>query len=354
MGPLSDRFGRLRPMLIGTIIYTLGSFGCALAPDIWTFSACRLFAALGASASLVIPSACVRDISHGNAAARLMSQLVLVMGVVPILAPTLGGLVLAITSWRSIFWASGVYGLICIVVLTRALPETLPRARRQSFSAMALLTRYLFLARDRAFITNAMIAGFSAFMSFTYLSAAAGVFIHIFGFTPAHFGMMFGLFALCMIGASQLNGMLVGKIDVHRLLTIAIVVAVLGTLALTGFSAAAVFAAGLHNPVDATMLIPITLALMLALGTTGAIGPNATVGAMLDHPQLAGSAAAFIGTLQYVLGACAGGLISIMPSNSPLPMAGTMLMGAVIMLMLAALRPAPSGAAPADIVPMGH
>ncbi|MBS4076381.1 multidrug effflux MFS transporter [Ameyamaea chiangmaiensis] len=370
MGPLSDRFGRLRPMMIGTVIYTIASFGCAMASDIWVFSAFRLIAALGASASLVIPSACVRDIAHGNVAARMMSQLVLVMGVVPILAPTIGGLVLQFTSWRSIFWASGVYGLVCIVVLWRVLPETLSDDLRQSFSPMALFSRYVFLMRDRAFITNAMIAGFSAFLSFTYLSAAASVFIHVFGFSPAHFGMMFGIFAVGMIGASQINGMLVGRVDANRMLTVAIAMAVVGTLILTGLSVEAVFrmhpdgealrhlgGGGGAHPIPVVLLWLIIAALMISLAPTGIIGPNAMVGAMVNHPRLAGSAAAFIGTLQYVLGAGAGGMIGSMPSHTPLPMAGTMLMGAVIMAMLAALRPAvPAGAGVAaeDVMPMGH
>jgi len=356
MGPLSDRFGRIRPMLIGTIVYTICSFGCALAGDIWTFSGFRLVAAIGASASLVIPSACVRDIAHGNMAARMMSQLVLVMGVVPILAPTLGGFVLEFTSWRSIFWASGVYGLVCIAVLLRVLPETLNRDNRQSFSPMALVTRYIFLVRDRSFITNAMIAGFSAFLSFTYLSAAATVFIHVFGFSPSHFGMMFGVFAVGMIGASQLNGFLVGRIDAHRMLTLAMLVALVGTMILTGLAVLFVFRQKTGLAIEPWLMCAIVGALLVALAPTGIIGPNATVGAMINHPKLAGTAAAFIGTLQYVLGACAGGMIGMMPSHTPIPMAGTMLMGAVIMLMLSVLRPAPvpGEQAAQDVMPIAH
>ncbi|WP_308719685.1 multidrug effflux MFS transporter [Komagataeibacter xylinus] len=351
MGPLSDRFGRRRPMLVGTLVYTLASVGCAMARDIPTFSFFRFVASLGASASLIIPSACVRDMSHGNESARLMSRLVLVMGVVPILAPTLGGLVLSIASWRSIFWAAAVYGVICIGLIWRVLPETLQPANRSEFSPVTLFSRYVMLARDRGFITHAMIAGFACFMSFTYLSAAPSVFIHQFGLTPAHFGMMFGVFAVCMIGASQLNGVLVGRIDAARILGVSVGVAVAGTMAMTVMAIVIAFAMqhGGHPPL--WMLGCLILAMMVSLGTTGIIGPNATVGALADHPRFAGSASAFVGTLQYVLGAVAGAFVGMLPANSPLPMAGVMLMGAAIMMVMVLLRPArvptslPAGAA---------
>ncbi|MBB2202210.1 multidrug effflux MFS transporter [Gluconacetobacter tumulisoli] len=339
MGPLSDRFGRRMPMLVGTLVYTLASVGCALAPDIWTFSSFRLLASLGASASLVIPSACVRDMSHGNEAARLMSRLVLVMGVVPILAPTIGGFVLSFTTWRSIFWASAVYGLACTFLVARVLPETLPPGERSVMSPVALASRYLLLVRDRGFITNALVAGFACFMSFTYLSAAPSVFIHLFGFSPAQFGMLFGVFAVCMIGASQLNGMLVGRIDATRILGLSVGAAVLGTVAMTVVSIVMAFVMKGGAVLHGLALVPLVLAMMLALGTTGIIGPNATVGAMADHPRLAGSAAAFIGTLQYVLGAVAGAVVGMLPGSTPVPMAGVMLLGAVIMMLMVLLRP---------------
>ncbi|GBQ28645.1 multidrug ABC transporter [Gluconacetobacter sacchari DSM 12717] len=346
MGPLSDRFGRRMPMLLGTLVYTLASVGCAMAADIWTFSSFRLLASLGASASLVIPSACVRDISYGNEAARMMSRLVLVMGVVPVLAPTLGGFVLSFTSWRSIFWASAAYGLICTVLVARVLPETLPERERSIMPPLALASRYGMLARDRGFITNAMIAGFGAFMSFTYLSAAPSVFIHLFGFTPAGFGMLFGVFAACMIGASQLNGVLVGRIDAGRILGLSVSTAVLGTVGMLVVSVVMAFAIHGGKMPHGLELVPLVLAMMVALGTTGIIGPNATVGAMADHPRLAGSASAFIGTLQYVLGAIAGALVGMLPRTTPVPMAGVMLLGAVIMLLMVLLRPArPAGEA---------
>ena len=126
-GPLSDRLGRRGPLVVGTVIYTLASVGCAVAPDLFTLSLMRLVAALGGSASMVITRAIVRDLTDGHAAARMMSKLMLVMGAAPILAPTLGGLVLAFAGWQAIFWICALYGAVSCVFVALLLPETLPR-----------------------------------------------------------------------------------------------------------------------------------------------------------------------------------------------------------------------------------
>ncbi|QNT77497.1 multidrug effflux MFS transporter [Entomobacter blattae] len=336
LGPLSDRFGRRGPMLIGTVIYTLSSIGCAMAPNIVVFSVFRFFASLGASASLVVPSAAVRDIVRGNMASKMMSQLVLIMGIVPILAPTLGGLVLHVTTWRAIFWASAVYGMVCIFMIWRVLPETLIVEKRVFLPISAFLGRYITLCKDRGFISHSVISGFSAFVSFTYLSAAPAVFMHLFGLTPAQFGMMFGLFAVGMIGASQLNGMLVSRVGSRKLLSLSTFLAMVGTLILTIL---AIIVELEQIPLHGGVMIAFVVFLLLTLATTGMIGPNAMVGALANHPRFAGSAAAFIGTLQYVLGAVAGFIIGKLPVHSVIPMAVTMLLGSIAMVIAARLRP---------------
>ncbi|AQS89496.1 multidrug effflux MFS transporter [Neoasaia chiangmaiensis] len=340
MGPLSDRFGRRIPMLLGMLVYTIGSVGCAMSTSLWEMCGFRLLAAIAASASIVIPSACVRDLSSGNAAAKLMSKLILIQGVVPILAPMLGGMALDYISWRAIFWVSAGYGGICVLLLLRIFPETLRPEARRELRPLSLLHRYTGIARDRSFITNGMIWGFSGFLSFTYLTAAPTVFEHIFGFTPAHYGMLFGLFAVCMIGASQINGALVGRVSAGRLLGIALAIAIVGAIALL-----VVVMLGEQYPSPEThqirkiMLLPIVGCMMITLGTTGIIGPNAMVGALSNQPQYAGSASAFAGTLQYALGSLASTAIGLLPSDTPAPMAALMLFAALMMGFFAVFRP---------------
>lgn len=340
MGPLADRFGRRLPMLFGMAAYALGSIGCALSTSLTEMCVFRFIAAVAASASIVIPSACVRDLCTGNRAAKLMSRLILIQGVVPILAPMLGGMALAYISWRAIFWASAAYGIACVGLLAFVFPETLPRTMRRELRPVLLLNRYVSIMRDRAFLTNTFIWGFGGFLSFTYLTAAPTVFERLFGFTPSHYGMLFGLFAVGMIGAAQVNGALVGKLNTNRLLGIALVVGLIGALALF-----ATVMVGAQHPTHEShhmrqiMLIPIVAFMMITLGTTGVTGPNAMVGALSNQPHYAGSASALAGTFQYALGSLASTAIGLLPSDTPIPMAALMLIGSLMMCAFAAFRP---------------
>lgn len=328
-GPFSDRFGRRLPLLLGGVLYTLASIGCAVAHDLWSFTACRFIAALGASAAMVVPAATVRDVSEGADAARKMSTLVLIMGVVPILAPAIGGVVLGFASWRVIFWAAAVYGVVCLALVWRVLPETLPRERRSALPPVALLARYLHIARDAQFSTNAVIGGFSTFVCFAYLGGAPGLFIRELHFTPTQFGVLFGLNAVAMIGASQINGLLVRRVGVSRLLHVAVAAALAASLLLVVASLAR-----RAHPTAAMFVAPV----MLCLAPLGLIGPNATVGALARHAQHAGSAAALLGTLQYMLGAASGFIIGLLPGGTPLSMAGLMAAGALGMVIADRVR----------------
>lgn len=339
VGPLSDRLGRRAPLILGNTLFALASAVCAAAPDITTFSVARFVASMGASASLVIPTACVRDlVPDQREGARMMSRLVMVMGVVPILAPMLGGIVVSFVSWRVIFWASAVYGLLSVLLVLRFLPETLPFELRVKLSPITLLTRYLALLAHRGFLTHALIAAFCTFISFSYLTASSPVFIVVFGFSPLHFSMLFGVFAVFMIGASQINGMLVTRFDPHRILTVSVLISLFGAFLLAGVSAwiaqSPVPPHGLDTPV---LLLIATM--IICLGATGLIYPNATMGALADHARVAGAASALAGTMQYIFGSMAGLLIGFLPAGTPLPMAIGMLTGALCMALILPFRP---------------
>ena len=194
-GTLADRYGRRVPLIVGTAIYTVANAGCALAPDLFTFSALRFVAALGGSAGMVIPRAIVRDLADGHAAAQLMSKLMLVMGVAPILAPTLGGLVLTVAPWHAIFWITAVYGAVCCLLVWRLLPDTLPSERRVRVGVSLLVPRFIAILRDRVFLAWTLMGGFGMFSMFAYIGGSAPVLIQRFHFTPPQYGMLFGLSA---------------------------------------------------------------------------------------------------------------------------------------------------------------
>ena len=327
-GSLSDRFGRRWPLLIGLLVYSVASTGCALATDMTTLSIMRIIAAFGGSAGMVIPRAMVRDFADGNAAARLMSQLMLVMGVAPVLAPTLGGLMLSVTNWRAIFWFGSGFGLFSTLFVIFVLPDTLAPERRTSLRLASLATRYLTIIRERGFITHAMTATMGSFGMFAYLGGSPGVFIDIFHLAPVQYGMLFGFNSIAFIGCTQLNSRLLNRFGSSRLLRMAVRIYLFGAcvLVLNAF-------AGWGGLLG--ILLPITL----CLSAQGLVFPNAIVGALSRHAGQAGSASALTGTLQFGLGAVSGLVVGLLSDGTPRPMALLMLLGAGGAVLADRLRP---------------
>jgi DHA1 family bicyclomycin/chloramphenicol resistance-like MFS transporter len=327
-GTLSDRFGRRGPLMVGTGIFTLASIGCALAPDIASLAVCRALAAFGGAASAVIPRAVVRDLADGHAAARLMSRLMLIMGAAPILAPTAGALLLDSAGWRSIFWISAAYGLLSALLVWRLLPDTLPPHQRLRRSAMALLADYLQIAKERGFITNALMGGCTMFTIFAFLGGAPEVYIQHFGIAPTQFGLLFAVSAAGFIGASQVNPWLLTRFGARRVPEMALWTAILviGALAVSAFTGIGGF-------------LGIYLPIVLAMGCCALVMPNSAVGALSRHPTRAGSASALMGTLQFCLAASGSALVGALSDGTPAAMGGLMLAGVVAALAMARLRP---------------
>jgi DHA1 family bicyclomycin/chloramphenicol resistance-like MFS transporter len=327
-GPLSDRFGRRGPLIAGTALYTLASVGCALAPDLLTLSLMRLLAALGGSASMIGPRAIVRDLADGHAAARMMSQLMLVMGAAPILAPTLGGLVLKVADWHAIFWLAAAYGAICCVVVWLVLPDTLPPQNRTRNGIAAQASRYARIFTERGFITHACIGCFAMFGLFAYIGGAPDVFITRFRLTPSVFGVLFGGCALGLIGMSQFNPTLLRRFGAGPVLRIAVRGYFVATLCL-----------GVLAVAQVGYWYLIALPLLVCTSFTGLTLPNATVGALSPHPHHAGSASALFGTMQYGAGAFSGVLVGALSDGTARPMAFLMMFGAAAAALADLYRP---------------
>jgi len=316
-GTLSDRFGRRGPLVVGTLVYTAASVGCALAPDMAWLAAFRFLAAFGASASSVIPRAVVRDLSTGLEAARIMSRLILVMGAAPILAPSLGGLLLGVAGWRSIFWVAAAYGAVSCALVLRLLPDTLPPERRLRLGPAALLRNYGRILAEPVFLTHVLLGSAVMFGMFAYISGAPAVFIGHFGITPGRFAIVFGLTAVGFIGGSQLNPFLVGRYGHGRVLTVASATLLVAALALLALAATGT--GGLWG-----VLLPIVL--YMAAGSM--VLPNSAVGALSRHGQRAGTASALMGTLQFTVAAFGSLAVAAVADGTPGPMAGVILLGA--------------------------
>jgi DHA1 family bicyclomycin/chloramphenicol resistance-like MFS transporter len=336
-GAISDRFGRRAPLLLGTALYTAASVGCALSGSIAALACWRFIAALGGSASMIVPRAIVRDLSEGHAAARMMAQLTLILGAAPILAPSLGGLVLLVANWRGIFWITTSYGLLAILLTAAFLPDTQRREHRMALSPAALLSRYRFILGDRGFMTNALILGFTAFALFAYLGGMPIMFILQYHYPPYAFAIVFGAVAGSYIFASQLNMALVRAVGLHRALSLA----TSAYLVMVGIVLAVALAD--HRSVTVGP-IGFALALALAQAVTGFIIPTATVGALHAHASHAGSASAMLGTLQFLVGACGGLLTGLLTDGTSLPTASLMLGGAAAVKIADLCRPNPAAA----------
>jgi len=329
-GSLADRYGRRGPLVVGTAIYTLANAGCALAPDLFTLSALRFVAAFGGSASMVIPRAIVRDLADGHAAAHLMSRLMLVMGVAPILAPTLGGLILGFAPWHATFWLTAVYGAICCALVWRFLPDTLPPNRRMQLGFGNLASRYASVLRDRVFLAYALIGGCGMFGMFAYIGGSPPVLIQRFAFSPAQYGMLFGASAGAFILSSQINPRILPQFGAARVLRVGTVVYLAAAIVL--LTCAVLGVGGVYG---------VVLPVVFAMGSMGFVMPNSAVGALSRHAAQAGSASALMGTIQFCLAALSGVLVGALSDGSARPMATLMLIGAVGAVVADRLRPKP-------------
>ncbi|HET9194608.1 MAG TPA: Bcr/CflA family multidrug efflux MFS transporter [Vicinamibacterales bacterium] len=309
-GPISDRWGRKRALYFGLTLFSVSSVGCAMARDVTALIALRFMQALGGCAPLVVPRAVVRDYFDQRGSVRMLSVLMLVMGLAPILAPLVGGQLLVNFGWRSVFWLLAAYGAFWLVIVAAFLHESLPPARRRRQRAADVVATYLGLLRDRTYIgyvlTGALIfAGLLA-----YISGSPFVFIELFGVPPEQYGLFFGVNAIGIIIASQVNRWLANKYDARHIISAVLPVsvtagAVLLIDAATGFG-------GFPG-----ILVP----LFFYIATHGFIMPNTTALAMAPHGAVAGSASALLGTVQFVLGASAGALLGALGNGTAVPLA---------------------------------
>ena len=312
-GPLADRFGRRGPLLAGSLLYAAASVGCAVAPDAVSFSLFRALSAFGGSAGMVIPRAVVRDVAEGHAAARMLSRLLLVMGAAPILAPSLGGLALAVAGWRVIFWLLALYGVVCVLLVWRAVPETLPPGRRRRDSPAGIVLTYAAILRDPTFLAPAVTACAAFGGMFAYIAGSPDAFMRLAGLSEGAYAALFGANAACFIAAAQVNAWAVGRAGPQRLIGLG----VLGFVA----AAAALLAVAVAGAGQAALLALPVAAAMAALGL---IGPNGTALSLARQAARAGSASALSGTLTFGFGAVSGALVSLAADGTALPMAGAM------------------------------
>jgi MFS transporter, DHA1 family, multidrug resistance protein len=309
-GPLSDRVGRKPALYLGLGVFFVSSIGCAKAGNVETLVIFRFLQALGGCAPIVVPRAVVRDYFDQRGSVRMLSLLMLVMGLAPILAPLIGGQLLVNFGWRAVFWLLAAYAATWLTLVAILLPESLPVHRRRRQPVTVILGIYARLLRDRAFMGYALSGALIFAGLLSYIAGSPFVFIEIFDVAPERFGLYFGTNAVGIIIASQINRWLAARTDPHRIVRVLLGVALSSGLILL-FDAWSGFGG------FAGILIP----LFFFIASHGFILPNTTALAMAPHGEVAGSASALLGTLQFVLGSASGSLVGVFANGTPVPLA---------------------------------
>lgn len=309
VGPLSDRFGRRWPLLIGLGLYALGSAGCALAPGALSLDGARFVQATGGCAGSVLARACVRDIFPPGEAARIFAQMLLVLSVSPLFAPLFGGWLLLVADWRDLFWIQGALAAVTALTVYVRLPESHPGSDR-AIHPVAVTRDYLAIARDRRFLGYVLASTLSGGGLYVYLTGWSHVVIDIFNIPAEYFGFTFLLNGVGLILVSQTTARLLRHRPAPRLLFWALAAqAFFGAMALlfasTGWG-------GLFG------LLPW---LFLYCSMIGAVSPTASGLALMGFGSSAGMASALMGIIVYAGGTIASlGMGAFTPSTA-VPMA---------------------------------
>ena len=322
-GPLSDAFGRKGPILFGTIGWSIASLICALAPSITTLTLLRLAQGLAGAAGVVVARAVIRDLATGEQLTRAFARLMLVIGVVPILAPTMGGLLLRVTSWRGVFVVLAVLGTLIAVSTALTLRESLPREARDRSGVRGTIAGYGYLLRDRTFVAAALVLAFTFASLFIYVGTSSFVLRDVFELSPTAYGFLFGANSVALIGGSQLSPWLSVRMPARTLITGSVLLAVASAAALLVFGAAGV--GGL-----AGVAVPLWL-MVLAVGISM---PVATTRAMSRHPERAGTASALLGVLQMGTGALIIPLVGLFGSTSVIPLGVALVLSLLVALAI--------------------
>lgn len=318
-GPVADRFGRRKPLLFGVALFTLASLACAYAPNLDTLILARFVQALGGCAGMVLSRAIVSDKCDPVASAKVFSQLVLVMGLAPILAPMLGGVLVNHVGWQFIFLSLSLFSAGCLLAVSLGLPESMPdHLPRQPLSGA--LRQYLRLLADRVFLGHALTGGIAIAGMFAYIAGSPFVFIKLYGVPAEHYGWFFGANAAGFILMAQVNARLLAKRGPAWLLTRAVWVYLAAGLILLSMAA-----------IRPAALWPLLVPLFVCIASLGFILPNASACAMSGQGARAGSASALMGCVQFSVAAGAAALVGVLHDGSAVPMALVMsLCGALV------------------------
>jgi DHA1 family bicyclomycin/chloramphenicol resistance-like MFS transporter len=314
-GPAADRLGRRPPILLGAVIFVAASIACALASSPAMLIGARFVQALGACAGGVVARAVVRDRFNHTETARMLSLLMLIMGLAPILAPLLGGALLGFGGWRLNFWFMASFGVAVGVAALLRLKESRSEETTAHAATESPLQAYVALMREPRLVGYALAGALNGATLFTYIASSPDLLIKTYGIAPAAFGWLFGLNAIGIIGSNQVNRMLLRRWTPDHVLARSSLISVGVAIMLM---AAAVTGIG-----ERWSVLPL---LLMLLSTYGFLGGNTMAGALNVDPRRAGAISALMGAMSFGAGALASAAAGVLHDGTPRPMALVMLL----------------------------
>ena len=303
VGPISDRYGRRLTLLVGLALYLVFSVLCAISPNLETLLAARLLQGIAACTAPVAARAIVADIHDGPGIQKAMSIVTAGMGFAPILAPSIGSIVLEFSDWRGIFWTLAASGGIMLSLVALLLSETRPIVKTiQSLNFSILAKRYQTICIHRQFLAYVLPSIFAGGALFTFLASATFALQEDLGVSTQEFGFMFGGVMIGLVVGATLSARLSPRLGLQNSILVGIIASTSG-----GWAMAIAWL------IDANHWTAIILPMTVVMFGMGILRPNSIAGAISPFRDMAGSASALIGFLQMSAGVTAGLIILIVP-----------------------------------------
>jgi len=316
-GPTIDSFGRKWPLMLGVLLFAVATLGCLLTRDIDVFTGLRFLQAMGGCAGMIIGRTIVHDLHEPRESARALSLMMMLMTLAPIVAPLLGGWIIATINWQAIFFVLLAFAALCAYLVWRMVPETLPRERRTPLNFGSVFRAYGALLRRPGFLVPALAGGLVQSCMFAFITGSPFVFMGRFGFSEQEYSWVFGATAFGLMVGAQANRIALRHLQVPTILAAALCF---------NLAAAAVLVMVANTQHALVMMVP----LWLVVASLGLVGGNATALAMMASGQYAGVASGLVGILQFSCAFAVSSLMAAAQNGTAYPMTVAMLTVSVL------------------------